>query len=41
MPTRDDGWPRNVYLYFISGEKRLNPAAAVVLIERIGKSVKL
>jgi uncharacterized protein YecE (DUF72 family) len=35
-PTRDDGRPRDVYLYFISGEKRLNRAAAMALIERVG-----
>ena len=35
-PARDDGRPRDVYLYFISGEKRLNPAAAMALIERLG-----
>jgi uncharacterized protein YecE (DUF72 family) len=34
--ARPDGRPRDVYLYFISGEKRLNPAAAVALIERLG-----
>jgi uncharacterized protein YecE (DUF72 family) len=33
---RDDRRPRDVYLYFISGEKRLNPAAAVALIKRLG-----
>lgn len=27
--------PRDVYLYVISGEKRLNPAAAMALIERV------
>ncbi len=35
-PARDDRRMRDVYLYFISGEKRLNPAAAVALIERLG-----
>ena len=35
-PARDDGRPRDVYLYFISGEKRLNPAAAMALIDRLG-----
>ncbi len=35
-PAPDDGRPRDVYLYFISGEKRLNPVAAMALIERLG-----
>jgi uncharacterized protein YecE (DUF72 family) len=34
--ARPDGRPRDVYLYFISGEKRLNPAAALSVIERLG-----
>ncbi len=34
-PARGDVRPRDVYLYFISGEKRLNPAAAMALIERL------
>jgi uncharacterized protein YecE (DUF72 family) len=34
-PARDDVRPREVYLYFIGGEKRLNPAAAMALIERL------
>jgi uncharacterized protein YecE (DUF72 family) len=34
-PALPDGRTRDVYLYFISGEKRLNPAAAVALIERL------
>jgi uncharacterized protein YecE (DUF72 family) len=31
------GGPRDVYLYVISGEKALNPAAAMALIERVGR----
>jgi len=36
VSTREDARTRDVYLYFISGEKRLNPAAAVALIKRLG-----
>jgi uncharacterized protein YecE (DUF72 family) len=36
-PTQADGRPRDVYLYVISGEKALNPAAAMALIARLGQ----
>jgi uncharacterized protein YecE (DUF72 family) len=35
-PIQPAGRPRDVYLYFISGEKALNPAAAMALIARLG-----
>ena len=35
-PARDEGRPRDVYLYFIGGEKVLNPTAAMALIGRLG-----
>jgi uncharacterized protein YecE (DUF72 family) len=35
-PLQASGSPRDVYLYFISGEKALNPAAAMELIARLG-----
>lgn len=35
-PIKAAGRPRDVYLYFIGGEKALNPAAAMALIARLG-----
>ncbi len=35
--SKGDGQPRDVYLYVISGHKVRNPAAAMALIERVGK----
>lgn len=35
-PQKDEGKPRDVFLYVISGHKERNPAAAKALIERVG-----
>jgi uncharacterized protein YecE (DUF72 family) len=35
LPAHADGVARDVFLYFISGHKVLNPAAAVSLLRRI------
>lgn len=37
-PAKGDRRPRDVFLYVISGAKVRNPAAALALIERIGKA---